>query len=162
MKMKFKLWILVGIVGFVTQSASLYAHDHKVIHPYVLSSKARNLLCTDANGDLTELGKKYKEIFDNFEPIPANLDQLPSDPNKGTLGTIEEDNSTRPLGHFYRPTDGAGLFDVIDTNGLAQSKILWKEAIEKYSDDNYSDAYYLLKNRNTGGDKDIKGNSKKP
>jgi len=124
--MKSKKFIFNLMTGIILSSCILYSHEDKTVHPYVLSGRGWDLLRKNTgqdNSPYVELGKYF-----NFESERSPI-------KKGTLGTIDEDTFPSSLSgakHFYRPTDGGWLSDLTDTSGLAQSKMLWQDAIEKY------------------------------
>ena len=89
-KSKLKQWIIIGILGIVFQSVFVYAYDNNKVHPFVLTSKAKELLLQQYQTG------KYDELKQFFNPTPSDINKPPTgkDVLRGTLGTIDADESS--------------------------------------------------------------------
>ncbi|MHB9154754.1 MAG: hypothetical protein ACYC5N_03550, partial [Endomicrobiales bacterium] len=139
-KMKPKLSLL--LLCLCLRINCLFAYDNERTHPYIITSRALDqILSYDIKGEYTEF-----KIY--FNETPRDWDQLPPNPKKATLGTIEADVPiTDTRYHFYNPINGnggAGAFTATLDNALMYGKPLWNNAISKYISGQKDDAYYNL------------------
>lgn len=134
-KMRIKLILVLSVFGGV----NIWAHDNKVVHPDVLSAKARNILIPLTN----PTASPYYEIYENFYP------DVPNTPIH--MGTIDEDCIFWNCGevdglsmrrHFYNPITGEGLlgFDTAKKYGAS----VFSTAVSQYLAGNKQNAYYKL------------------
>jgi hypothetical protein len=145
--------IIAVLLGAILLSKSSYAYDNRMIHPFVLTGKALELLAL-------RLGSKmeyYKELNSYFYIKNEMPDGYHNNGNydktvitkTGTLGSIIEDEGTRPANHFfnpYNPPDYEAWWGFLPgvTNALSFSKPLWKEAFSEYAKGNKDIAYQKL------------------
>ncbi|HAB53444.1 MAG TPA: hypothetical protein DCE80_14940, partial [Ignavibacteriales bacterium] len=140
--------LLVSLV--VSLTTNCFTYDNEKVHPYVLTSKARNVLILNTGGTTSEQEKSsYYEVGKNFNDAPANLDQVPTGAAvlKGTKGTIEADNpDTITRYHFYNPITGAGGAGIFTglANAIDYGSEFWDTAIQKWHEQKYEEAYFNL------------------
>ena len=140
-----KALVVIIILLFTSK---LYAHDNKIVHPFVFTSNAFGMFHkTGPNAYYHEEFKYY------FNSSPIDYKNLPT-PLQGTLGTINEDEPvTRCVNHFYNPRFPDRKFTVsiippiITWTGEPAVKYgipIWQEAIEKYGNGDKNGAYNSL------------------
>ncbi|MDD5354036.1 MAG: hypothetical protein PHF95_02475, partial [bacterium] len=142
------LMFIMLISGFV------FAHDNKVMHPITLSGKATKLLIDKTGGGNNPQESSYYEVYENFYiNMPAdyhtgngNFDRSKIT-KKGTLGSIIEDDGTRPTNHFlnpYNPPNYEPWWGAIAVNSMEWGKPLWQAAFDEYANGNKELAYQNL------------------
>jgi len=122
------IFVLLLLLG-----SSIGAHDNKVVHPYVLSGRAKDLLYQGTG----EENSPYLELISNFNEDESGK---PADKRskilKGTLGTIEADEPvTKCFNHFYNPITYQGGAGILGGNdAISYGKTFWETAITDYND----------------------------
>jgi len=130
------------VIIILLSTSKLYAHDNKIVHPFVFTSNAFGMFHkTGPNAYYHEEFKYY------FNSSPIDYKNLPT-PLQGTLGTIEEDEpGSRTVNHFYNPRLPDKKFTFEFWTGEPAIKYgipIWQEAIEKYGNGDRNGAYHSL------------------
>jgi len=151
---KKKIFRLIILLVFIFPGI-IFAHDNAIIHPFILTAKAWELL----RDELRYKGL-YDELYDYFydttlpsgytgeRDIFGNIKDLNLIGRQGTLGTIKEDEpGSQTVNHFYNPRLPDKKFTFEFWTGEPAIKYgvpIWQEAIEKYGNGDKNGAYHSL------------------